>query len=219
MSNQDSFINEVTEEVRRDRLFKLFRRYGWIGVLAVVLIVGGAAWNEWRKASAEADAQAAGNAIIAALEAEDAASRSAALAALGSDGNPSRAAILELIAADTALENGDVADAVAKLESIADNAAAPEAFRDLATVKATIIGAGILPPDERIARLNALSLGASAYRLIAMEQIALAEIELGETEAAIARLRDIVSDASVTQDLRRRASQLIVALGGELAAG
>ena len=34
MSNPDSFIDEVTEEVRRDRLFAVFRKYGWIGVLA-----------------------------------------------------------------------------------------------------------------------------------------------------------------------------------------
>ena len=46
MSNSDSFIDEVTEEVRKDRLFQLFRRYGWIAGVVIVLIVGGAAWNE-----------------------------------------------------------------------------------------------------------------------------------------------------------------------------
>ncbi|MBC7675342.1 MAG: hypothetical protein H7173_04675, partial [Rhodoferax sp.] len=48
MSNNESFIDEVTEEVRRDKLFAMFRRYGWIGVLLVVGIVGGAAWTEWQ---------------------------------------------------------------------------------------------------------------------------------------------------------------------------
>ena len=219
MSNQDSFINEVTEEVRRDRLFKLFRRYGWIGVLAVVLIVAGAAFNEWRKARAAAEAQAMGDALIIALDADDAIARKTALAALGAGDNQSRAAILSLLTADAALDDGSVPEAIETLEDLANNTAAPTPFRDLATIKATLLGAETLPPDERIARLNALSLGASAFRLIAMEQIALAEIELGETDAAIARLRDIVADAAVTQDLRRRASQLIVALGGELTAG
>ena len=41
MSNPDSFIDEVTEEVRRDRLFAIFRKYGWIGAVLVALIVGG----------------------------------------------------------------------------------------------------------------------------------------------------------------------------------
>ena len=46
----DSFIDEVTDEVRRDRLYLLMRRYGWIGVLVIVVIVGGAAWREKRAA-------------------------------------------------------------------------------------------------------------------------------------------------------------------------
>ena len=50
MSNPASFIDEVTEEVRRDRLFAAFRKYGWIGLLLVILVVGGAAYNEWSKA-------------------------------------------------------------------------------------------------------------------------------------------------------------------------
>ncbi len=36
MSNNDSFIDEVNEEVRRDKLYALFRKYGWIGVVAVL---------------------------------------------------------------------------------------------------------------------------------------------------------------------------------------
>jgi hypothetical protein len=34
LSNPDSFIDEVTE-VRRDHLFRLFRKYGWIGVVII----------------------------------------------------------------------------------------------------------------------------------------------------------------------------------------
>ena len=52
MSETDSFIEEVAEEVRRDRLFKMFRRYGWIAALVVIVIVGAASWNEYRKATA-----------------------------------------------------------------------------------------------------------------------------------------------------------------------
>ena len=53
----------------------------------------------------------------------------------------------------------------------------------------------------------------SAFSLLALEQIALAEVEAGNTDAAIETLREILIDANVTQDLRRRASQLMVSLG------
>ena len=41
MSNSDGFIEEVTEELRRDQMLAKLKKYGWIAVLAVLLIVGG----------------------------------------------------------------------------------------------------------------------------------------------------------------------------------
>ena len=218
MSNQDSFINEVTEEVRKERLYKLFKRYGWIPAVLIVAIVGGAGWNEYRKAQNEAAAQEAGDAILGAFEG-DADARVAALAEIDAGGNAGRAAMLALLKSEAALASDNGAEAVAILEGLAGDTTVPTPYRDLATIKSVILGAGTTPPEDRIARLNALSLGGGAFRLLATEQIALAEIELGNTDEAIARLREIVSDAETSQDLRRRASQLIVALGGSLTAG
>jgi hypothetical protein len=81
VSNPDSFINEVTEEVRRDRLFAMFRKYGWIGGLLVVAIVGGAAYSEWTKAQALARAEGFGDAMLDALDIGGADDRRAAMAA------------------------------------------------------------------------------------------------------------------------------------------
>ena len=40
MANQnDRFIDEVTEDLRRDRLFLMLRRYGWIAVLLILALV------------------------------------------------------------------------------------------------------------------------------------------------------------------------------------
>ena len=38
VSDTDSFIEEVSEEVRRDRLYKVLRKYAWVGILAVVTL-------------------------------------------------------------------------------------------------------------------------------------------------------------------------------------
>ena len=90
MSETDSFIDEVTEEVRRDRLFAMFRKYGWIGILGVLLIVGGAAWNEWQKARAEAAAQSFGDKVAAAMANNEPAARETALTGIEA-GGPGRA--------------------------------------------------------------------------------------------------------------------------------
>lgn len=217
MSEQDSFINEVSEEVRRDRLYALMRRYGWIAALLIVIAVGGASFNEWRKASARADAQATGDAILAALENEDPASRVTALEEIDASDNAGQRALLALIRAAAMEQTDDRAGALQTLDALAADPEVPQTYRDLASLKATILGATDIAPQERIDRLNGLAIAGGAYRLLALEQIALAEVEMGETDAAKETLVTILGDAEVSQSLRGRATQLMVALGGSLA--
>lgn len=67
MANQnDSFIDEVTDDLRRDRLFRAFRRFGWIAILAILLLVGFAVWREYSRDRDEKAAQAWGDAVLAA---------------------------------------------------------------------------------------------------------------------------------------------------------
>ena len=82
MSDTDSFIDEVTEEVRRDRLFLMMKRYGWIGAAVVVAIVGGAAYREYDRAQTTAAAEALGDAVIAALAENETDKRAEALATI-----------------------------------------------------------------------------------------------------------------------------------------
>lgn len=216
MSDTDSFIDEVTEEVRRDRLFATFRRWGWVAVLLVLLVVGGAAWNEWRKARAEAQAQALGDAIVAALALPEGAERAAALAALDAEG-PARA-LTNLLAAAEAVDEAGRATTITALQAVAADDDLAERYRHLATLKLILLDAGEPAPAERIERLEPLTAPGAPYRLLAMEQIALARIEAGERDVALGLLRDIIADEAAGQGLRQRSTQLIVALGGETGA-
>ena len=130
MSNTDSFIEEVTEEVRRDKLYGLLKRYGWIAAVAVVALVGGTAWNEYRKGQAEALAQARGDAIEVALSERDAATRAAALGELAENG-----VVEAYLAASEQEAAGDTDAAVATLTALAETADLPALYRDLAQIK------------------------------------------------------------------------------------
>ncbi|MCK0151159.1 hypothetical protein MWU54_14055 [Marivita sp. S6314] len=217
MSDTDSFIDEVTEEVRRDRLFGLMRRYGWIAVLAVLLLVGGTAYREYVRASEEARAQAFGDAVLAALENDDAADRVAALDQIDAPTAEGDAVLNMLIAAEEAVQDNGAA-AADRLGQTATNGDLPEIYRQIASYKSLTRPESTLSADEKRVAFEAMAAPGSQLRLLAEEQLALLEIEAGDTEAAIARLNRIMVDAGVTPGLRRRASQLIVALGGEIAA-
>ena len=61
MSENESFIDEVTEEVRRDKLYLFLKKYGWIGGLAVLLIVLSSVIVEVRSAARIAEAEKTGD--------------------------------------------------------------------------------------------------------------------------------------------------------------
>lgn len=218
MSNPDSFIDEVNEELKRDRTFALMKKYGWIAVLAVLLLVGGAAWNEWNKAQNTARAQAFGDAVFAALNETDITARRAALAALAESESgaqsESRAGILHLLEAGQALEAGDRDHALAALETVAENTALPVSYRQLAVLKRVIIAGDTLPVSEREAILQPLAQAGQAFRPLALEQIALLQVEAGAHDVALSQLRNLLQEPDVTSALRDRVQQMIVILGG-----
>ncbi len=212
MSDSDSFINEVSEEVRRDQLFGYIRKYGWIAVAAVAMIVGGAAYNEYAKAQTQAAAEAAGDAMLAALAENETDARAAALSAIEAQG--SAAAVTALLTAATQQEAGQIPQARATLDALAANTDVPEIYRDLAAFKAAL-----LPYDDAAARksaLEALAQPGAPFALLAQEQLGLMQAEAGDNEGAIATMKAISDDAGATRGLRERAQTLIVALGGTL---
>ncbi len=213
MSENESFLNEVTEEVRKDQMIAFLRRNGlWIG-LGVAVIVGGAAVNEYIKASARAEAQARGSAIWDGLEAGDAAARSAALAAVDL-GDQQSGRIRDLHLATAMAEEGDRSGSLELLRAIVadQNASAP--VRDLARLKLVIQGADILDADERLDILSIISGPGHPFRRLALEQQALILIETGDTTGATEILTTLVDDPDAGQAARGRADQLLTILDG-----
>lgn len=217
MSDTDSFIDEVTEEVKRDKLFAAMRKYGWIAVLIVLALVGGTAWREYSRAQEVAKAQAFGDAILTAMDAEGAA-RAEALEAVSAP-NVAADVVLEMLAAEAEAGAGNTAAAVTRLRAVADRADVQQIYRQVASFKALVLGGATLSIEERKAGFEALAVSGQPLRLLAEEQLALVEIEAGERDAAVTRLQGMMQDAEISAGLRRRASQLIVALGGTLPEG
>jgi len=205
MSNTDSFIDEVTEEVRRDRLFGYFRRYGWIPAVIIFALVGGTAYNEWSKAQVAQVAQARGDALLDALELEDEAKQAAALSAIAREEGDTLVA--KLLAAG--VEADQAADL---LRSVAADATQPQYIRDLARLKMASTD-GVLTLDEAAAILAELSEPGGVYRNVATEFLVAVHLERGETQAALELLQAHIKDAEASSEQIQRMGELIVALG------
>ncbi|MBT9382287.1 hypothetical protein KM176_00305 [Pseudooceanicola sp. CBS1P-1] len=211
MSDSDSFIDEVTDEVRRDRLFALLKRFGWIAILLVILIVGGAAWYEIRGNRTSASTQAFGDAILAALDEKDSDARIKALEAVPTS-NADQKALIQMLAGSEAGKADDAAEGSKLLSEVAGDGADP-IYGQIAEFKKLLMATDMSAEDRRNA-FSQLAAPGSALYLLAQEQIALTYVDEGNPQKAIETLKGITDDANVTAGLRQRASQLIVALGG-----
>jgi hypothetical protein len=215
LSNPDSFIEEVTEEVRRDRLFGLFRKYGWIGGVLVVALVGGAAWTEWSKARGEARAEAFGDAIIDALDQGTPEERRAALAAIPTNGE--QAALLQLILASDPEE--DRAATLAALDKVAADATLSAGYRDLAVLRRVLVAGAEAPLADRRTALQGIAVPGRPYRTLAEELLAYLLVEEGKVDEAITAMTTLMQDQEASGAMRARVGQMVTALGGTLPVG
>ena len=205
MSDTDSFIDEVTEEVRRDRLFGYFRRYGWIPAFIIFALVGGTAYNEWSKTQVAQVAQARGDALLNALELEDVAEQVTVLSAIASEGE-------DALVAKFLVSGIEAEQAADLLKSVAADDKQPKYIRDLARLKMASTD-GVLTVDEAAAILAELSEPGGVYRNVATEFLVAVQLQRGDTEAALELLQAHIKDAVASSEQIQRMAELIVALG------
>ena len=217
-ATDDSFIREVDEEYRRAQLNTLWARWGrWLIAAIVLLLValGGFLW--WRAEQARA-AGIKGEEFALALGKIETGNLPAATPVLtklagGNDGYATLAKLTQATAATTA---GDNARAVAIYDAIAADAAQPQPFRDLATIKSIRLQFDALPPQTVIDRLKTLSVPGNPWFGVAGEMTAAARLKANQPQLAGALLASIAADKTLSVPLRGRAQQLAESLGVEV---
>jgi hypothetical protein len=206
-NTNESFIDEVAEAVRRDRLNQWFRRWGWLVGVAILAIITAAAVMEWRESRRQADAAFRGDAILSALDIQNAEDRLAALAELPREGEAGAVTALLLAAEQQAA--GDLGAAGQTLDSVAADGSVSPLYRDLAAFKSLLVQG----PDADPAALEALAAPGGPFRLLALEQLALIDLSAGNRDAAVERLQAITEDAGIAPGQQGRIEALLNALG------
>ena len=211
MSNPDSFIDEVREEVRKDRLYRMLRRYGWIGGLVVLVIVGGTAYREWSTTNKRIAAEAVGDSILAASALTSPSEQIEMLDGIAV-GSADAGAIRDFIVAATMLEDGDRTNAIARLADISSDSEVSTVYRDLALLKSIAVRQDTDEPGSLVQELDGLIEGDSEFRFLALEIKAIALERMGRVEDAVAILRNLRSESGVPRELSNRAAGLLAEL-------
>jgi len=212
LSNNESFIQEVSEEVRRDRLYRILKKWGWIGIAVIVALVGGASFNEWNKDSKMNSARNLGDRVLSAVSNKD----PIELKEIETS-NISQDIFIKNLLSAILLSDNKLDASKKALEEIRDLPSITKTYRELNAFKLglLLLKEDNLTSDERFGVFEEFVEPGSPFRLLAKEQQALLLIEQGKLELAIKALSEISVDSETTASLKRRVTQLRISLGGD----
>jgi hypothetical protein len=216
MSNENIF-REVDEELRSERMRKLWRRFGPIvigaAVAIVVLVAVNEGWSWWRGSQAAQSSERLYAAFDLA-ESGDVAGAQAALDDLSASGSGSYPTLARFREAGLLAAEGQDADAVAAYDAIA-NSESNSSLRELALVLAgrLLVDTGSLADVE--ARVGALAVEGNAMRNSAREALGLAQYKAEAYADAQANFEAILNDPLSQNSQRTRASFYLAQLLAE----
>ena len=137
--SDDSFIREVDEELRSDRMQSIWKRFGkYIIALAALIVVGTAAdrgYDYWSSSKASKS----GDTFLAALNLAREGQQEEALTALRQlekEGYGSYSVLARMRAATVLVDTGDFQAAISDFSTIGNDGSVPASVRDIARIKA-----------------------------------------------------------------------------------
>ena len=215
----DNFIQELEEDLRRDRHLALWNKYGrYVVTVALVVVIGVAAmvaWRHYRTGERTKDSMAYNAALMLANQGPGAASDAAlpALRGIVQSGSDSYATLSRLQEAALLTKGGKPEEAVAIYDAMAANRDVDPMFRDLATLLRVLVMFDKEDPAALTGRLAPLTAGNGAWRHSALELTALLAQRSGDTAKAREIYATLADDPNTPRQLRGRAAEMLAVLG------
>lgn len=212
----DGFLREVDDALREDQVFTALQKYGkpvGAAIAAGLLGLAGWLWYDNHKASTSGEQ---GEVLTKALDNIEARNLKAAtdeVAPLAKDGTDGYRAAARMLSAGVLVEQGKTAEAAKAFAAIAADGDAPQAYRDLATIREVSLTFDQIGPAKVVERLKPLAVPGNPWFGSAGELVAMAYVKQGNNELAGALFAQIAKDKTVPDSLRRRTRQMAGLLG------
>lgn len=215
-AQEDVLLREVDDAVRQDQYAEFGRKYGrplLAGLVLLLVAFGGFLfWQSRQEAALERDSEVLVGALDQ-IESGNLDSGSAALDPLLADGGDAGRTAATMLKAGIAMQRGEAAQAADLFGQVAADEDAPQAMRDLATVRAVAAQYDSMRPADVVARLKPLAVPGNAWFGSAAELVAMAYLEQGKTAEAGTLFAAIAKDDGTPETLKARARQMSGLLG------
>ncbi len=218
----DGFLRDVENEIRRERLERVWKQYGTfiiIGAAAIVLgVLGYQFWQAQRRAAFEESGARYETALELLREKKDG-SALAEFRKLADDGSGGYRALADLQAAGLLVKEGKKAEALTAYEALANNSNADGLLRDFARLQAAGLRLGEADFTEMENRLTPLMGDTAPWRFNARELLGIAAYRAGQSSEARTVLAPLLVDPATPEGVKERAQIVLAQIAaGELAA-
>lgn len=207
-------FREIEDELRRENLLQLWRRYGKYLIAAVVVALvaagGVALWRNHQSAVRQAEG-ARYSAAMALARAGKNAEAAKAFAALAQGGGGYRV-LARFEEAEMQLRKGDRKGAIATYDRLAGASGISRDFRQLAVLLSVMHGLSDGNAKAAVARLEPLTRSGMPWRASALDLTAAAKLTAGDRAGALKIYKELADDLAAPQHLRARAAELAAAL-------
>ena len=214
--HNETFLREVDENLRRDRLRDFGKKYGVVLAVGVALFLvasgGFIWWQQHRLERSESQVEQIAE-IYKNVGAGAAGTAPAQLDALSNSGSKAVRATAMFTRAALAVQQNDVKLATAKFREIAEDSSLPQPYRDAALLRQTALEFDQLQPQQVVSRLAPLAKPGEPWFGSAGEMTAMALIKQGQKSQAAQLFAAIAKDKTVPDSIRERAVQIAGSLG------
>lgn len=210
---EDDLLRQVEDELRRERLEKIWKQYGTYilagAMLIVVAVAGYKFWENRRVAAAQASGANYEDALTLLNEKKDG-SAEKEFEKLAGDGVGGYRALAQLQLAGLQARQGKKAEALATYDALASSSEGDVMLREFARLQAAGLRVGQVDFTEIENRLTPLMDDNSTWRYSARELLGLAAYKAGKTTDARSILTPLLVDQQAPQTIVERA-QIIMA--------
>lgn len=219
----DNFRREVDDAVRQSDVQDFFRRYGWwlVGLVIVVLIAWGG-YIYWQNRQDDEAGKLAESYIQSldkvkgGVEGKGGEEALTGFAMLAEQGTPGYRASGKLMQANILAGRGEKSQALDLYGQVAADDDVAKPFRDLALIRGVLLEYDDLKPRQIIERLEPLAQPGEAFFGTAAELVALAHMQLNETDEAGKIFTELARDEDVPGEIRARAQLMANQIGIDL---
>jgi hypothetical protein len=213
----DQLFKEVDDELRQERYFKLWKKYGnYVIGVALVAILGVGAFQAWQSydQNRKSDDSALMVTALRSIAVDKADDANAILNKLGESGTSGYKALAKLDAAALKARAGNAKEAADAFLAASRDSALDQDMRNLALLLSALYDVDTGDAAELQSRIAPLTVAGSPWRHSAKELSAVLAQKAGDTQKAGQLYKELADDATAPQGIRARAAEMSAVLGG-----